>query len=169
MNAIFLSVRVLHVLFGGIWLGSAVFLVYLLIPALRATGPDAAKLMPVLVRRVPSFFAIVSGLNVLSGLWLYWLFTNGFDRALSATVGGRVFGVGGLLGLVAAIMGGSVVGRNMKRSVEIQLQLEKAEPSARAALADQMARHRQKAGTGGQIVAVLLIVTIMLMALGHYV
>lgn len=169
MNAIFLSVRVLHVLFGAIWLGAAVFLVILLMPALRAAGPDAARLMPALGRRVPSFFGSISGLAVLTGLWLYWHFTDGFDPALSSTIGGRVFGAGGLLGFAAAIIGGSVVGRNMKRSVEIQQQIENAEPAARAALAEQLARHRQKTATGGRIVVVLLVLTIMLMALGHYV
>ena len=169
MTTFFLSVRVLHVLFGGIWIGAAVFLVYLLMPALKAAGPDAAKIIPPLGRRVPTFMGVVSGMTVLTGLWLYWHFTDGFDPGLSSTVGARVFGTSGLLGLIAAIIGGSVVGRNMKRAAALQVEIEKASPAARPALADQFARHRQKAARGGQIVAVLLTVTIMLMALGHYV
>ncbi len=169
VTGIFLSVRVLHVLFGGIWIGTAVFVSFLLMPALRAAGPDAGKVMLGLGRRVPVFIASVSGTTVLTGLWLYWRFTDGFDPGLSSTLGGRVFGAGGVLGLVAAVMAGSVVGRNMKAVVALLEQLERTEPAGRAALMAQVARRRQKAATAGRIIVVLLVVTTALMALGHYV
>jgi hypothetical protein len=169
MNTFFLSVRVLHVLFGATWLGSAVFLTFLLMPAVRQAGPAGGKVVQVLGRAIPVFIASVSGLTVLTGLWLYWHFTDGFDPGLSATMGGRVFGAGGVLGLAAAVIGGSVVGRNMKAVVALLDQVDRTEPAGRAALMDRLAQHRHKATVAGRIVSVLLILTIMLMALGHYV
>jgi len=169
MNTFFLSVRVLHVLFGAIWLGAAVFLTFLLMPAMRQAGPAGGKVVQVLGRRIPAFIASISGLTVLTGLWLYWHFTDGFDPGLSSTMGGRVFGAGGVLGLAAAIIGGSVVGRNMKHVVALLDQMDRTEPAARAALMDRLAQHRHKAMVAGRIASVLLIFTIMLMALGHYV
>jgi uncharacterized membrane protein len=170
MNTFFLSVRVVHILFGAIWLGAAFFMSFLLMPALREAGPDGSKVVQGLGRRrIHVFIASISGITVLTGLWLYWRFTGGFNPADSASMGGRVFGAGGVLGLVAAVIAGSVVGRNMKRVVALLAQMDRTEAAGRAALMDQLLHHRQKAASGARIVAVLLIVTIVLMAIGHYV
>lgn len=170
MNTFFLSVRVLHVLFGAIWLGTAFFMTFMVMPAVRDAGPDGAKVVQGLGRRgIVPFIAAISGLTALTGLWLYWRFTDGFDPGLSASMGGQVFGTGGVLGLAAAVIAASVVGRNLKRVLALVDQMEKTEPAGRAALMDQLQRHRRKAAAGGRIVVVLLILTIMLMALGHYV
>ena len=170
MNSFFLSVRVLHILFGAVWLGAAVFVSLLLMPAVREAGPEGGKVMMGLGRRrVPVFIATVSGMTVLTGLWLYWRFTDGFDLSLVNTAGGHMFGTGGVLGLIAAVIATSVVGRNMKRAVAALGQVETTEPAGRQALMDQVLRFRQRAARGGRIVATLLILTTVLMALGHYV
>jgi uncharacterized membrane protein len=169
MNTFFLSVRVLHILFGAIWLGAAVFVTLLLRPAVREAGPDGGKVMMGLGRRVPVFIASVSGLAVLTGLWLYWRFTDGLDPSLMNTAGGHTFGTGGILGLVAAVIATSMVGRNIKRAVAAMKRMEATEPAGRPALMEEAMRYRQRAATGGRIVAVLLIVTTVLMAMGHYV
>ena len=166
----FLSVRVLHVLFGAIWLGVAVFISYFLLPALQNAGPDGGKVMIALGARVNVFIASVAGLTVLSGLWLYWRFTDGFDPGISSTMAGRVFGTGGLLGLVAAVIGGSVVGRNMKKAVNLLTEAgAQPEGPSRGALVERALGARRTAATAVRLVTVLLIVTIVLMALGHYV
>jgi uncharacterized membrane protein len=169
MNTFFLSVRVLHILFGAIWLGAAVFVTLLLMPAVREAGPEGGKVMMGLGRRVPVFIASVSGLAVLTGLWLYWRFTDGLDPSLMNTAGGHTFGTGGILGLVAAVIATSVVGQNMKRAVATMKRMETIEPAARQALMEEAIRYRQRAASGGRMVAVLLTVTIVLMGLGHYV
>jgi uncharacterized membrane protein len=169
MNTFFLSVRVLHILFGAIWLGAAVFVTLLLMPAVREAGPEGGKVMMGLGRRVPVFIASVSGLAVLTGLWLYWRFTDGLDPSLMNTAGGHTFGTGGILGLVAAVIATSVVGKNMKRAVATMKRMETIEPAARQALMEEAIRYRQRAASGGRMVAVLLTVTIVLMGLGHYV
>jgi hypothetical protein len=171
MNELFLSVRVLHVLVGATWLGVAVFASFFVIPAIQETGPDGGKVMAALVRRgLIAFVPSIGGLTVLTGIYLYWHFTDGFDPGLSASMGGRVFGTGGLLGLVAAIIGGSVVTRSMKKVMALTTQAGTiADPAARASLMQQASQLRQRAGTAGRIVAVLLIITIILMSMGHYV
>jgi len=120
MIQMFLVVRVFHVLFGAAWLGAAVFNAFFLMPAMQEAGPDAGKVMAALMRRkLPTFVASISGLTVLSGLYLYWRFTNGFDPALRGSRSVMVFGTGGVLGMTAAILAVSVVTRSMKRAVLI--------------------------------------------------
>ncbi len=171
MNSIFLGVRALHVLLGGTWLGMAVLTSFFLLPAIQAAGPDGGKVMMGMARRgLIAFIPSVAGLTVLTGLWLYWRFTDGFDPGISASMGGRVFGVGGLLGLIAAIIGGSVVSRSIKKVLAVTTQASASTDAAtRAQLMQQAADLRARVATWTRIVAILLIVTILLMAIGHYV
>jgi uncharacterized membrane protein len=171
MNALFLSARVLHVLLGAAWLGGVILLSFFLTPALQEVGPDAGKVVVALMgRRLDAYLASLAGLTVLTGLYVYWTITGGFDPEASSTLRAKVIGLGGVLGLVAAVIGGSVVARNMKKSVALMQQAGAADAAARSALMAQAAQCRQKAATGGRIVAVLVILTATLMAIGaHFV
>jgi len=86
MNAFFVSVRVLHILLGAVWLGAAVLVSLFVMPSIREAGPDGAKVMAGLGRRkIHVFIASISGLTALTGVWLYWHFTDGFTPALMKT------------------------------------------------------------------------------------
>jgi uncharacterized membrane protein len=171
MNELFLTLRVFHVLFAAAWLGGAVFTAFFLMPAMQEAGPDAGKVMAALMRRkLPAYIASVSGLTVVTGLYLYWHFTSGFDPALSASRGGQVFGAGGLLGIVAFILAASGVSRSMKQMMKLMGQAASTtDASARSALIERATALRRRARTFATIVAVLLIFAIMAMAAGHYV
>jgi len=171
MYMIFLGARALHVLLGAIWLGTAVLMAFFLTPAVEEAGPEGGKVMMGIARRgMLTFIASVAGTTVLTGLWLYWHFTDGLDASIRESMGGRVFGLGGLLGLAAAVVGGSVVSRNVKKLMELGAQAAAAtDAGARSQLMQQAAAARKRVATGGRIVAILLMVTIVLMALGHYV
>jgi len=172
MNTVFLGVRVLHVLLGAAWLGTAVVLSFFVMPAIQSVGPDGGKIVVALIRRrMDAFIASVSGLTVLSGLYLYWVITDGFSAGPSSTLHGRVIGAGAILGLAAAIVGGSVVARNMKKVVALMTQAAgTADASARSSLMAQAEQCRKKAGAGGRTVAILVIVTVIVMVVGaHFV
>lgn len=170
MNTLFVSVRVLHILLGAAWLGTAIFMVVFLLPSLRDAGADGGKVLLGLGRRrLPTFIASISGMTVLTGLWLYWRYTGGFEPALSGTMGARVFGAGGVLGIIATALAGAVAGKNLKRAGALVKELQTAEPSRHSGLLTQITIHRDKAAGGARIVLALLLVTTVLMAVGHYV
>ena len=168
---IFLGLRVVHVLFAALWLGSAAFITWFLIPAIQQTGASAAPILGVLERRkVNAFMGSVGGLTVLTGLALYWRLTGHFDPALSATRTAMVFGTGGVLGLIALILGGAVVGRNAKKMAAIGESLTAMpEGSARAPALAAMTAAGQRVATVGRLVVFLLMIALALMAVGHYV
>jgi uncharacterized membrane protein len=168
---LFLTIRVLHILLAAVWLGAAFFLTVFLEPTVRALGPTGGQVMVGLTqRKFLVFIAIVAGTTVLTGIWLYWRFTGGFDPAVSGSISGMVFGAGGLLGIVAAVVGGSVVGRSSKQIALLAQQVAALpDGSEKASRLQTMAALRQRLAVGSQIVIVLLIVTFVLMALGHYV
>jgi hypothetical protein len=136
MIKVFLAVRVLHMLMGALWLGGVAVMAFFLGPALDDAGPEGGKVMAGLERhKFLTYFPIVAGLSVLSGLWLIWRFTNG-DFAKSSF---HMFATGGVLGLTAAIIGGSVVGRTANRLVALGKQAAAVnDAQQRAALVAQM-------------------------------
>jgi len=167
MEAMYLTIRVLHVLMGAVWLGWVLFLVLFLQPAVLDTGPDGAKVMAAVERR--GFVAgipIVSATAILSGLWLYWRYTAGFSPAISQSHAGMAFGAGGALAIVAAIIGGGMVSRVAKKATTLSQEAgampEGAKRTTTLAAALEL---RRRALTLTRIIAVLLIATVALMSI----
>jgi hypothetical protein len=167
MSTFYLSVRVLHVLCGAIWVGMAVFGAFFLMPAIKDAGPDGAKVMAALERRgFVAFIPIIAGLSVFSGLWLYWRYTGGFNPEISRSHAGMTFGVGGVLAIAAAIIGAGIVSRAMANATRLMREAagmtDVAARNAALATAQQL---RQRGQTGARFVAVLLILTVSLMTI----
>jgi uncharacterized membrane protein len=167
---LFLLIRATHVLLAALWVGATFFITYFLFPSLQETGPAGGPVMGALMRRkLPVFQASLGGITVLTGFYLYYRFTSGFDPAVSGSRGGMVFGTGGLCGLAALIIGGVVVSKNAKKMSELGARLATAPEAERGALAAQMATHRARAAAAGRIVMILQMIAVVLMAVGHYV
>jgi uncharacterized membrane protein len=169
-TALFLLIRAAHVLVAAIWLGATFLLSFVVLPSLQDIGPAAAPMMGALMRRkLPAFMASMGGTAVLTGIYLFYRFTGGFDPALSGTRAAMTFGTGGLAGILALVVGGVVVAKNAKKMGELAARLSSAAEADRAALGAQMAAARARAATGSRIVITLQTVAIVLMAIGHYV
>ena len=167
---LFLLIRAAHVLLAALWVGATFFVTYFLFPSLQETGPAGGPVMGALMRRkLPAFQASLGGITVLTGFYLYYRFTSGFDPVVSGSRGGIVFGTGGICGLAALIIGGAVVGKNAHKMSELGARLATAPEAERAALAAQMATHRSRAATAGRLVMILQMIAVVLMAIGHYV
>jgi hypothetical protein len=169
-TVLFLALRAGHVLLAAIWFGSTVFVSELLVPALDAAGPAGGQIMGSLSRRVTVYMAILAGTTVLTGIYLYWHFTGGFDPQVSATNAGRAFGIGGLAGLIAAIIGGSVVGRSANQLGPIMGQVATTtDAAAKNALLGQATALRQRIKSASKVVLLLQLIALVLMAIGHYI
>jgi hypothetical protein len=167
----FLAVRALHVLLAATWLGTTAFIYLFLSPALDEIGPAGGRLMDSLGRRgVHIFMSSVGGLVVVTGFWLYWRFTGGFDPAASGTMSARVFGAGGAAGLLSLIIGGAVVGRTSKKMTDLASKAIAApEGPERAALMAQVESAKRRLPFWGRIVLALQVIALLCMAVGHYV
>jgi uncharacterized membrane protein len=171
MTEIYLATRVLHVVLGAFWMGAIVFAAFYLMPAVAEAGPDGAKVMAGIVRRkYLNVVPIVALVNIVSGFWLYWRFTGGFDPGLSGTPGAMVFGTGGILAVVALHIGLLGMRRNILKAGALTAKASALPDGAeRAALMAEANARRKRAFRAGPIVAIILILTTALMALGHYV
>ncbi len=89
---------------------------------------------------------------------------------MSRTHAGLAFGIGGLSGIVAAITGGSVVGRGSRTMMELGGRLTSTpEGPERAALSQQIEAARRRTGTGARAVLAFVSLALVLMTLAHYI
>lgn len=168
--SVFVAVRALHILVAALWVGAGLFLTLFLMPTLRQLGTGSHPVHAGLERRgMGGFMAAVAMLTVLSGVWLYWEMTSGFDRNVIASNRGMMFGLGGLAGLLAAIIGGAVIGRGLRQVHELDRGLaELADGAERDAHLQTLARLRRRTARASQCDSVLLVIALLLMTLGHY-
>jgi hypothetical protein len=111
---------------------------------------------------------IVAMVNVASGFWLYWRYTAGFDPALSATPGAMVFGTGGIMATIALFLGLYGMRRNLITAGALSAKAAGLPDGAeKTALMADAATRRKRAMRAAPIVGVMLLVTTVLMALGH--
>jgi hypothetical protein len=152
-------VRTLHILLAALWLGAGALLTLYLLPTLRRLGPAGHPTLRSLEGLgLSRFMAVNGGLTLLSGLWLYWTLTAGLKAGVVTSPMGVVFGLGGLAGILAGIIGGAVISRSIKRLDAL------GERSTDGP--DAIALHRRIA-TSSRLALALLLVALVAMSLGH--
>jgi hypothetical protein len=169
-TALFLSLRAAHVLLAAVWVGATVFTSILLMPVIEGSGPVGGQFMQNLEKKgMTAFFAAMGGTTVLTGIYLYWHFTGGFDPEISRSHAGMSFGIGGVCGLLAVIIGGSVIGRSSRKMLAVMEQMPKASGAQKAALLQEADTLRGRMKTFGSLVLLLQIIALLTMAVGHYI
>ncbi len=168
-GSLFLSLRAAHILLAALWLGAAFLLSMFVMPAVRDVGPAGGQLMATLQKRkLHAFMGGSAALTVLTGIWLYWLFTAGLQEQVMFSPGGLAFGIGGMCGLLAMILGGTILGRGFARMTALGEKMATAPEAERAAHMQEIAVLRGRLGIASKFILVLMIVALLLMAVGHY-
>lgn len=161
MHSLFFDIRALHILVAAAWFGAAAFLTLYLMPAVRQLGPQGGAVMVALTqRRFHVFMAANAMLTVLSGGWLYWTLTAGLQPDAVHSHAGMVFGVGGLCGLLAAVIGATVVGRSSKQLADLAA-------AGQPPQAETVARLQARIRFGSLLALGLMLLALVSMAFGH--
>jgi len=170
MSALFLTMRLVHIVLGVFWAGTLIFVATLLMPSVRDTGPDGGKVMFALMKRgYMNVIPAVALVTLLSGFWLYWQDMLAGGDVWAASMSARVFGMGSLAALVAFGIGMSVVRPNAVKLRAIMESLQSTpEGPARAALMADMNGPRAKMAVAAPWVAALLAVATACMAVARY-
>lgn len=154
-------VRSLHILTAALWLGAAALLTLFVMPSARRSGAAGGAVVAEAMRRgMGVFMASIAGLTILSGIALYFvLFGGRSSDGLHA--GAVILMLGALAGIVAAIIGGAVLGRTARELAALA-----ASPPSEATQARIAALHRRGA-LASKIVVALLVAALLLMTLSH--
>jgi len=170
MSLELVTLRILHVLLGAFWAGTLIFNALFLAPAMAEAGPDGAKVMGgILRRRFMDVMPLVALVTIVTGLWLYWRISGGFDPAFSRSPLGMAYGVGGLLAIVAFGIGVGVLRPSMRMIMQLAPRAQQTENDAeRESLMGQVTALRRRSTMAGRAVAVLLAVATALMGVARY-
>ena len=163
--------RILHIAVGVFWVGSVVFLSAFLTPSIRAAGPAGGAVMQQLMgaRRTPLWLMAASIITLLSGIGLYWHDSGGFQSDWLGSGPGRTFGLGGALGIVAAVIGMAVNSPTARQMATI---IADAQAAGRPPSADEqatMARLQARLSSVSKVTSIMLVLATMLMAVARYV
>lgn len=162
--------RLVHIASGVYWAGTIFFFSTFLEPSLRTLGPDGGKVMVKLFERgYLTVLPVVALATVVSGWWLLWIASGGFDAAYMGSSTGIALSTGGLLATIAFLVGLFGVRPTAVRIWAISREMPQvADDGRRNALMADMTRQRDRIGKAARIVFVLLALAVSLMAVGRY-
>ena len=108
MNIEFMSLRIVHIVSGAFWVGSALFMVLFLLPRLRRLAPDTRDtLMDEVVRPWSSVVGVAAFVTIAAGITLALRLRWGHLDTFLSTGWGRAI----LIGFIAAILSAALGGR----------------------------------------------------------
>lgn len=163
--------RLVHVLGGIFWVGTAVFTALFLMPALADAGPAAGAVGAGLQRRrLMVVMPVIALLTILSGARLMWMTSGGLASEYLATGRGLTFAIGAVAALLAFLLG-IFVGRPLgMRMAALGGALQAASDDAtRGRLAGEMAALQPRSRAVNAANVVLLLTAAIAMAIGRYV
>ncbi|HET7791668.1 MAG TPA: hypothetical protein VFK78_12820 [Gemmatimonadales bacterium] len=169
MQALLITLRLLHIVLGVFWAGSMIFVMIMLEPALRDLGPDGGRVMQALVKRGWLVIVPVSAiLTILAGLGLMWVVSGGFKPEWFATPPARGFSIGAL-----AAMAALGVGMRVTRPTAVKLQAAgaaaaSAPPAEREARQAEVTMLRNRLTSSTRWVGTLLLIAVAFMAVSRY-
>jgi uncharacterized membrane protein len=161
--------RLIHILGGIVWVGAMVFVTVFLIPAIRDTGPDGGKVMAALgKRRFMQVMPALAIVTLLSGIYLYWRVSAGFEMGYMKSGPGHAYAIGGLFAILAFVLGLTVTRPAMMKSMALAQSAPTAPEAERPAIIAKADALRTRGAKAGVVIVWLLVSAAALMAVGRY-
>jgi uncharacterized membrane protein len=162
--------RLVHILFGVFWVGTAIFVNFILFPALKGDPATMGKIAGTLTQRgMHKWMGIAAVLTLLSGFGLVWIMSGG-DMAAYNQGPGKIFTMAGGLGTLAFLLGLLFARPAGLKAGEIGQALAAAtDPAEKARLQGEMAAIQKKTALITMSVVVLLLLAVAGMAVARYV
>ena len=169
-HAWLLLLRLVHVVGGMIWMGSMVMLAGFVLPTQALEGHDGGRFIQrmMIERRLNTALAVIGGLAILSGIILYVRATMGTGGAFAHSHAGRVFGVGGVLAILAAAIGGAMGSRSAREAGELRARIAAERRAPTAEELTELGNIGARGARGARISAWLLVLSAAAMAVARY-
>ena len=170
MNTFMVVMRTIHILSGVFWAGTLMFFAWMLEPAIRAVGPDGARVMKALQERhYLTIMPIVAILTVASGLVMLWYLSGRLDPGWMGTAYGMSLSLGGAVAIIAMIIGIGVMRPAALRVGRLGATLQQTSDEAvRERIQGEMQALRLRARTSARWVAAFLAVAVVTMSVARY-
>lgn len=165
MQFILIVLRLVHIVAGAFWVGSALMLALIILPGVRKAGPGSERALP--MAKISQAMSITALLTTLAGLLLYILLFQ-FSLVWITSSVGIGFTIGSLVGIVAFLIGLLSTGPTAKKMGQLagQMQAAGAPPTPEQVAA--MGRLQAKLGASSTWGTSLATLALVLMAVARY-
>lgn len=170
-TAAMMWLRLVHILAGTFWVGSAITFAGFIYPAVRASGPAGPRVMRQLMehRRLTLGFTVSAALTVITGVAMYVAIGFGGFGAWVRSPMGATLGVGAIAALIAAAIGSGIAAPAGRRLQTLSARMANAvEAPSREQLAE-LTRTQLALGRASVASAVFLTIAAAAMATARYV
>lgn len=173
MDALMIVLRIIHIFSGLIWLGLGLVDLFVFSPALQDMAANKQSVAAALANRIYSNkwyvigFPVAATLTVLAGFWLYYRTSDGFNGDWMSLRSSMVLSTGVVLGIIALIHGGAVMGPTQSKVRQAAAAIQASENPSDAQWQEfnkLKASHTQH----GYISLVLVVLTLLTMASFRY-
>ena len=167
MNTLIIVLRLIHIIGGVFWVGTALLFNFFLTPSIRASGEVGQKFLGHLIStktHLGEVHGISAILTVLAGASLYWIDSGGFTSAWTRSGAGLGFGIGGnfgFLGVISSILNAIPLRTLAETAAQIQ-------GSPTPEQMDKIQAAQKRLGVVGRIDSAVLIIALICMATARY-
>jgi hypothetical protein len=164
------ALRLIHIIGGVFWVGTAFLIAWFLLPAQRATGMAGVTFLEELMIRKKArvYLILAMALTILSGLAMYARYMMLTHGQWGSSTMAKVLGFGALCGIVAGGIGASSGKRTGTKTVAITEAIRSSGGSPTAAQQAELAAIGNKAAGEMKLVAALLVIAVAAMASARY-
>lgn len=165
-----LVLRTAHIFGGFFWVGAVFLMLFFIEPTARLAVPEGPRFMGrlVLEKRLTEWITFAVVLNVGAGIVLYWRDSGGLQIFWIGTAPGIAFTIGSVAGIVALVLGLSIIGPTIKRLATLGREIDTAgRPPSPEQLAE-LQRLQQRLVRVNQLDLILVTLAMLTMATARY-
>jgi hypothetical protein len=162
MDMYMLILRLIHILSGIFWVGTAFFFVLFFEPVIKASGPAGGTIMGRLtLTRFPMVMALASILTVVAGFLMFLVDSRGFQIDWISTLPGIALTTGSLAGILAFFVGLSVQMPASARMAAIQKEIQAAGKPPSPSQLEELNVLQDRIATASRWGAVLMVIAVI--------
>jgi hypothetical protein len=165
MQFILIILRLVHIVAGAFWVGSALLIALVILPGVRKAGPGAERHLP--MAQISQAMSISSGLTTVAGLLLFW-WASRFAWGWIISPLGIGLTLGALAGIAAFLLGSFSTGPTAKKMGALAAQMQAAGGPPSQEQVAEMGRLQAKLGRSSTWSTVLATVSLAFMAVARY-
>ena len=168
MDIYAIVLRLLHIVGGVFWVGTAWMIAGFLYPTANASAPEGPRFLQRLFQsRLPAITSAAAGINILAGLLLYWKDT-GLRLEVITQRPFLVFGIGGVAAIAAFVIGIAVTKPAADRLVALSKEIQAAGKPPTPEQVAELQQLGKRTFDAAKWVAALLAISLVAMAVARY-
>ncbi len=165
-----LTLRIIHIVAGVLWAGSAISYFIFVSPTVKTLGPAGPKFMQNFIekRRYPVFMNVASALTIVAGALLYWIISGRLQPAWIMTGPGVVLTIGAVAAIIVYGVGFFMIRPRAERLGSLSKEIAAADGPPTAEQAAELNKLGKEMTQIEFVDVILLTISLLAMATARY-